>query len=87
MPKCPKCGKEINELTVEVIDIGSVRLNSHGELEYEFASDIYGDSVKGIKFTCPECGAELFDNEEDAEDFLKPKAKEFPPDYSITIYS
>jgi transcription initiation factor IIE alpha subunit len=76
MPKCPECGEEIHELFYTLIDGGRAWLNDDGELEYELASDTYGDSVIGIRFTCPECGAELFDNEEDAEDFLKPKAKQ-----------
>jgi hypothetical protein len=76
MPKCPKCEAEISELFYTLIDGGKVWLNDDGKLEYELASDIYGDDVKGVKFTCPECGAELFDNEKDAEDFLKPKTKQ-----------
>jgi hypothetical protein len=76
MPKCPKCGEEVSELFYKVIDGGRVWLNDDGNIEYELASDTYGDEAKWLEFTCPECGEVLFTSEEDAIEFLKPKAKQ-----------
>ena len=70
MPKCPKCGKEIRALNYKVIDSGVVRIRENGEIEYELISD-YGLEQKEVcDFSCPECDAILFDNEDDALDFL-----------------
>jgi len=77
MPKCPKCGEEISELFYKVIDNGRVWLNDKGEIEYELASDIYGDEQKSVgEFRCPECGEVLFASEHEAIEFLKPKTKQ-----------
>ena len=71
MVKCPECGEEIGvlknicgnitqEFTFYIVK---------GEAEYKYEGTLSegGDSV----FYCPRCGASLFDNEEDAERFLK----------------
>jgi transcription initiation factor IIE alpha subunit len=73
MPKCPKCGKEIDFLknyesnaTLEY----NLSLDIEGEPQYEYVDTLFaGDSV----FACPECGEDLFSNEEDAVAFLQGK--------------
>jgi predicted RNA-binding Zn-ribbon protein involved in translation (DUF1610 family) len=74
MPKCPKCGKEIdflknyqNYATIEY----NLSLDSRGEPQYEYVDTLLfaDDNV----FACPECGEDLFSTEEDALAFLKGK--------------
>lgn len=73
MPKCPNCGKEIEYLqnvfncyhrvdcTLNHIDH---LIQYHPETEKSWGAD---DS----SWNCPECDAELFYSEENAENFLK----------------
>lgn len=70
-PKCPKCKKEIK--TLRNIVTGTMeyelRVDKDGDCEYakmDFESDS-GDN----DFTCPLCRKILFNNEEDALEFLK----------------
>jgi len=70
MPKCPKCGKEIDYLfdysKVEQLFIFSLE---NGEPRYE-AKDSFSLSLPD-EWECPECGEVLFRSEEDAIKFLK----------------
>jgi hypothetical protein len=65
MPKCPKCNEEIDHL----------HLYERFEKKYDygveskfFIADVDPDD---IEFECPECNEALFDNEDDADAFLK----------------
>ncbi|MEM3432618.1 MAG: hypothetical protein QXG08_01025 [Candidatus Methanomethyliaceae archaeon] len=69
MPKCPKCGAEISELRVVAHNPGRLALVD-GTPVYEWASDVYGDSVVGMEYICPECGETLFSEPTEAENFL-----------------
>jgi DNA-directed RNA polymerase subunit RPC12/RpoP len=71
MPRCPECGKEISYLLVERVEGGMAELDEEGELEYEWADDYYGDEAVGLRYICPECGKVLFEDEYDAEAFLR----------------
>jgi predicted RNA-binding Zn-ribbon protein involved in translation (DUF1610 family) len=67
--KCPKCGAEIDHLKVIAENLGTLRIEG-GEATYEWASDIYGGSIIGTKFKCPECYEVLFTDQCAAEGFL-----------------
>lgn len=70
MPKCPKCGKEIEELRnySARTDSFAVTLTKSGYLDYAHLNDSdYDDGV----FCCPECDEELFSTEKEAITFLK----------------
>jgi len=67
---CPKCGAEISKL----LFCGSIPISGEliggkrSQMNYENVD--MDASVRVNGFSCPECGVELFDNLEDAEDFL-----------------
>ncbi|MBW2569708.1 MAG: hypothetical protein JRE47_10160 [Deltaproteobacteria bacterium] len=70
MPKCPKCGREIDALK-NVED---------GSMEYKLALDIAGDmhyeqmefsGYDNEEFLCPKCEAVLFTDPDEAIEFLK----------------
>jgi len=71
MPKCPKCGAEIDYLiayTMNVAEEDIFRVDKNGDVEYEEVGfDYWGTDTS---FNCPECGAQLFRREEDAKKFL-----------------
>ena len=72
MVKCPKCGKEIDTLKNICTNITheyTFYIASNGEADYKYERDLseYSES----EYWCPECDAFLFDNEEEAERFLK----------------
>jgi hypothetical protein len=71
MPKCPKCGKEINCLIVHALDWEEyeVRLDEKGELEW-VPLDGWASDFAPI-YLCPECNGLLFVSEKDATGFLK----------------
>ena len=71
MPKCPKCRKEIDHLNLKSIDGGEMSLDEDGVIQANWNSDIYGDEVADYSASCPECGEKLFDDYEDASDFLR----------------
>jgi len=72
MPKCPECGKEINYLIFsgEEYVTATVSLRKNGTIDYTNWNSCggFGDIMD---YSCPECHAILFDNEEDAEAFLR----------------
>lgn len=72
MSICPKCKKEINELSYSKIKEinGSVSLDSNDELEFDEEYNII-EEQKEFNFSCPECDVVLFTDDEEAEDFLK----------------
>jgi len=77
MPFCPKCGEEVTSLVhvfqpyyvvlSEEVEIGENGRIRRGSLEIE---DIGGE-YEVEYFACPLCGAELFDDWDDAKAFLK----------------
>ena len=75
MPKCPKCGKEIDQLIYEGCErmSATVELNSVGTVQY---FNFYSHGFEGCKFKCPECGEVLFKYEDDAEKFLRGEMKD-----------
>jgi predicted RNA-binding Zn-ribbon protein involved in translation (DUF1610 family) len=71
MPKCPKCGEEIDRLYYKVVDYGVVWVKENGELDWELTSEIYGDEQKSAyDFECPKCHSIIFDDEDEAVEFL-----------------
>ena len=74
MPKCPKCGEEIDHLNLKSIDGGEMSLSEDGEdgeFQIDWNSDIYGEETLDTSASCPECGEKLFDDYEEASDFLR----------------
>jgi len=72
MPKCPKCGKEIDFLKdyFPVWQEYNMRINENGEECYEFVDDsIPMDTDE--EYECPECCEILFRNRDDAVKFLR----------------
>jgi len=72
MPKCPKCGAEIDYLiayTTNLAEEDIFRVDKDGNAEYEEVGLDYWDT--DTSFSCPECGKELFHKEEEAIRFLK----------------
>jgi predicted RNA-binding Zn-ribbon protein involved in translation (DUF1610 family) len=74
MPKCPKCGKEIDYLNhVEsgemVWKFSVLKLNGKTEENWE-QDEFYSDGSGGY-FECPECGETLFFHIEEAKKFLE----------------
>jgi len=72
MPKCPKCGAEIDYLIAYVTNVAEediFRVDKDGNAEYEEVDvDYWGVETS---FSCPECRETLFTHEEDAKNFLK----------------
>ena len=69
MPKCPRCGEEIDCLIniSEAIQEYVFTLDSEGFARYEQTDEWGGD---WNVWECPECREELFYNEKDATKFL-----------------
>lgn len=70
MPKCPKCGTEINSLKVILKESGELTIVD-GAPVYDWYADIYGSAVVEASFICPECEEELFSDDKEAEAFLQ----------------
>jgi predicted RNA-binding Zn-ribbon protein involved in translation (DUF1610 family) len=77
MAKCPICGEEIDELKYVAEEIHEyvfyIDNTMPDEVRYEETDMWTGDWQI---WKCPLCGAELFYNEQEAVEFLKPKAKQ-----------
>lgn len=74
MPKCPECGKEIDELVN--FDRGSMEYRCYYDthwmnMEYDSSGFISDEGEQS--YECPECGAELFTTEDEAIEFFKRK--------------
>ena len=74
MPKCPKCGKEIDYLREFMSEEFKLTVDENGYVHY----DLVDASVlnRGDEYKCPECGEVLFTDEEEAVKFLKGKTLE-----------
>jgi len=70
MPKCPKCGNEIDELINYSKGWEKHRfwIDSQGYPQYEMDEFIPDE---GNEWECPECNEVLFTDEEEATKFLK----------------
>lgn len=78
MPKCPRCGEEIYYLNEyrKYEDIYSYKftVDNNGDCDSELENDDNeGNEPISLKFVCPVCHKQLFDNTDDAMDFLMNK--------------
>jgi len=73
MPKCPKCGKEIDYLRdfSPVWQEYKMIIDENGDAHYEFVDDSLPIDTIDDEYECPECGEVLFTDEEEAVKFLK----------------
>jgi len=73
MPKCPKCGSEIDELIVYCKEISKYRVWLHSPEDehpsWERIDALESEDVGG--YECPECGEQLFKDYHEAIAFLK----------------
>ena len=79
--KCPECNKWLTSL--DNITTGNVTyylsIDKDGDINY--SQDIHSFNPDGIvnEYWCPECNEMLFQDEEEAINFLKGKIKEEKP--------
>lgn len=75
MPKCPKCGAEIDYLIADRLThiYQEVSLNDEGDLEYGDYNDGSAEDDEKEKFYCPECNALISPSYNGAVKFLKMK--------------
>jgi len=78
MPKCPKCGKEIDYLRdfSPVWEEYKLTINENGVVHCEFVDGGIPMDDKDDEYECPECHEVLFTDVEDAIKFLKGDTKE-----------
>ena len=71
MPKCPKCGENIETLIAWIPkeDRCEVSLNPDNTLRYEFDENIAGKGT--TEYECPLCSEIISRSESDVEKFLK----------------
>ena len=69
MPKCPKCGKEVDQLKARVSEVSDWLLMLEDGDPYWEEED--RTRTGDITFGCPECEAVLFQDEEKALAFLR----------------
>jgi predicted RNA-binding Zn-ribbon protein involved in translation (DUF1610 family) len=67
MPKCPKCGKEIDHLHYHVKELARADFDEGGNY---WNWDILDTDYDTVEYCCPECGGVLFTNEDEALAFL-----------------
>ena len=74
MPKCPKCGEEIDHLIYYAYELQKayVGLDAYGNLEYG-NWDSLGVTKGEPDYECPKCKEVLFHDEEEARRFLQNK--------------
>ena len=74
MPKCPKCGAEIDHLHHfgYYLQKADFWIDEDGEPRYDDWDDL-GDLKGTPEYECPECGEVLFTDEEEAKKFLLKK--------------
>ncbi|MCK9544953.1 MAG: hypothetical protein M0R03_23300 [Novosphingobium sp.] len=65
MPKCAKCGKEIKSLIEDRVQRAYYKFIGKDNLEFRDY-----DTIISQEFYCPECDKKLFDDEDQASDFL-----------------
>lgn len=81
MPKCPKCGAEIDYLVADRLThiYQDVSLNHTGDLEYGDYNEGSAENDEKEEFYCPECNALITSTYEGAIKFLKGKDKMVKP--------
>ena len=74
MPRCPRCGKEIDSITnvqsgyMEYV----LKIDENGDYDYDSSEGGFSTDDSLNDFRCPECNGSLFpDSEGDAVAFLK----------------
>ena len=74
MPKCLKCKEEINTLYFSKTRniTGSVGLDKDGDMEFDEDYNIH-DQQEPYAYRCPDCDEILFEDDEEAEKFLRNK--------------
>ena len=71
VPRCPKCGREVLHLVWTAWEFTKAKFLVKGRgIRYEVHSPIT-TNWKTARYLCPRCNTVLFDNEVDAEQFLK----------------
>jgi hypothetical protein len=65
--KCKSCDCKIGQLNYEVTDTYAGHFTKRGKY-----TDLWCKAEDALIFMCPHCGVHLFDNENDAYDFLNP---------------
>ena len=82
MPKCLKCGTEVDHLDTHVASaLAHVCLDEDGDPES--VREELGAEERSNEYFCPHCGQTLFHSEEDAVAFLK---GELPELVNWTVY-
>ena len=69
MPKCPKCGEEINYLRDFMLEEFKLTVDENGYVHYELVDASVLN--RGDEYKCPKCSAVLFRDEKEAVKFLK----------------
>ena len=72
MPRCPKCGKEIDHLRdfSAIWQEYNLTVDKDGVMHYEFIDASLPVDIDD-EYQCPECSEVLFNDEEEAVKFLK----------------
>lgn len=72
MPKCPKCGKEIDYLRdfFPIWQEYKMTIDENGNAYYELVDDSLLTN-SGDEYKCPKCSAVLFRDEKEAVKFLR----------------
>jgi hypothetical protein len=74
MPKCPKCGEEIDHLHYYAYELQKADFDVFDNGDFEYNSWDSLCDVKGEpEYCCPECSATLFRSQDEAIKFLKPQ--------------
>ena len=74
MPKCPKCGTEVDQLTNFSLHWTEHRftVSDDGLPSYHVSENIVMSDPVENEYVCPECDAVLFKSEAEALTFMKP---------------
>jgi predicted RNA-binding Zn-ribbon protein involved in translation (DUF1610 family) len=67
MPKCPKCGKEIDY----VLEYHDVLTQTAIYADRSVELDRLDSGLDYLTYDCPECGAELFQSWDEAKAFIR----------------
>lgn len=70
MPKCPKCGEEINHFNVEKVKKDPSKTLSKKPF-WEWVDDLHSSRLFEVNFKCPECGYVIANDLEKAKQLLK----------------